>query len=140
MSGSGPVAPVVTPVVTPVGARTHWEVGGPPPAGAVEVRAPVGVIAYEPADMTITVGAGTSFETVDGVLAEHGQECALDPFDAVGPPIAVVARSARSILVHGRRPSVASWRAACRVCAGCGTDRCAITCSKCASRRSTAGW
>ena len=47
--------------------------------GAVEVRAPVGVIAYEPADMTITVGAGTSFDTVDGVLAEHGQECALDP-------------------------------------------------------------
>ena len=79
MSGSGPVAPVVTPVVTPVGARTHWEVGGPPPTGAVEVRAPVGVIAYEPADMTITVGAGTSFDTVDGVLAEHGQECALDP-------------------------------------------------------------
>jgi FAD/FMN-containing dehydrogenase len=79
MSGSGPVAPVVTSVVTPVGARTHWEVGGPPTTGAGEVRAPVGVIAYEPADMTITVGAGTSFDTVDRVLAEHGQECALDP-------------------------------------------------------------
>jgi glycolate oxidase FAD binding subunit len=72
MSGPGPA-------VAAVGARTHWEVGGPPTTGAVEVRAPAGVIAYEPADMTVTVGAGTSFDTVDGVLAEHGQECALDP-------------------------------------------------------------
>ena len=67
------------PAIAPVGARTHWEVGGPPPVGALEVLAPAGVIAYEPADMTITVGAGTSFETLDAVLAEHGQECALDP-------------------------------------------------------------
>ena len=34
---------------------------------------------YEPADMTITVGAGTTFDELDRVLAEHGQECALDP-------------------------------------------------------------
>lgn len=67
------------PTIAPVGARTHWGVGGPAPAGAVEVRAPAGVITYEPADMTITVGAGTSFADVDLVLAEHGQECALDP-------------------------------------------------------------
>ncbi len=65
--------------VAPVGARTQWEVGGPPPLGALEVRAPAGVITYEPADMTITVGAGTSFAIVDEVLAEHGQECPLDP-------------------------------------------------------------
>jgi glycolate oxidase FAD binding subunit len=65
--------------IAPVGARTQWEVGGPPVAGATEVRAPVGVIAYEPADMTITVGAGTSFDEVDRVLAEQGQQCALDP-------------------------------------------------------------
>jgi glycolate oxidase FAD binding subunit len=66
-------------VIAPVGARTQWEVGGPPAAHAVEVRAPSGVVAYEPADMTITVGAGTPFAEVDRVLAEHGQECALDP-------------------------------------------------------------
>jgi FAD/FMN-containing dehydrogenase len=70
------VAPAI---VSPVGARTQWEVGGPPPVGAVEVRAPAGVLAYEPADMTITVGASTSFADLDAVLAEHGQECALDP-------------------------------------------------------------
>jgi FAD/FMN-containing dehydrogenase len=66
-------------VRTPVGGRTHWEVGGPPTEGATEVRAPSGVIAYEPADMTITVGAGTSFDELDRVLAANGQECALDP-------------------------------------------------------------
>ncbi|MCU1466525.1 MAG: FAD-binding protein [Actinomycetia bacterium] len=65
--------------IAPVGARTHWEVGGPPVAGATEVRAPVGVLAYEPADMTITVGAGTTFDELDRVLAEQGQQCALDP-------------------------------------------------------------
>ncbi len=44
-----------------------------------ESARPRGVIAYEPADMTITVGAGTSFDELDRVLAEHGQQCALDP-------------------------------------------------------------
>ena len=31
--------------------------------------------------MTITVGAGTTFAALDAVLAEHGQECPLDPRD-----------------------------------------------------------
>ncbi len=70
---------LTAPVVTPVGARTHWGVGGPPPPGAREVRAPDGVLAYEPADMTVTVGAGLPFAALDAVLAEHGQEVALDP-------------------------------------------------------------
>ncbi len=76
---TGASAPSIASTVAPVGARTHWEVGGPAPDGAVEVRAPRGMITYEPADMTITVGAGTSFDDVDRVLAENGQECALDP-------------------------------------------------------------
>ena len=67
--------------VTPVGARTQWEVGGPEPVDAVEVRAPDGIVAYEPGDMTITVGAGTPFRVLDAALAEHGQECPLDPPD-----------------------------------------------------------
>ncbi len=69
-------------VVAAVGARTQWEVGGPQPDDATEVRAPAGVIRYEPADMTVTVGAGTSFATLDALLAEQRQECALDPRDA----------------------------------------------------------
>ncbi len=71
----------MTRAITPVGARTQWGVGGPPPVGALEVRAAAGVITYEPADMTVTVGAGTSYATVDELLAEHGQQCALDPRD-----------------------------------------------------------
>jgi glycolate oxidase FAD binding subunit len=68
-------------VVAPAGGRTQWEIGGPAPRDATEVRAPAGVIRYEPADMTVTVGAGTPFATLDSLLAERGQECALDPRD-----------------------------------------------------------
>ena len=68
------------PAVVAVGAQTQWEVGAPV-IGAKEVRAPAGVVAYEPADMTITVGAGTPVAEIVTVLAEHGQECALDPRD-----------------------------------------------------------
>jgi glycolate oxidase FAD binding subunit len=67
-------------VVVPVGARTQWEVGGPAPDG-VELHAPVGILEYEPADLTVTVGAGTSFAELAAALAENGQECPLDPDD-----------------------------------------------------------
>ena len=67
-------------VVVPVGAQSQWEVGGPAPDG-VAVRARVGILEYEPADLTVTVGAGTSFAELDAALAEHGQECPLDPED-----------------------------------------------------------
>lgn len=67
--------------VVPEGARTQWEVGGAPRAGTL-VRAPVGVVRYEPADLTVTVAAGTPFEHLAAVLREHGQECPLDPRDA----------------------------------------------------------
>jgi glycolate oxidase FAD binding subunit len=65
--------------VAVVGGRTHWETGGPPSRGAVEVRAPSGVVAYDPADLTVTVAAGTPVRELDSVLGEAGQECALDP-------------------------------------------------------------
>ncbi|HET9729288.1 MAG TPA: FAD-binding protein [Acidimicrobiia bacterium] len=65
--------------IAPRGAGTQWEVGGPAPAGAMIVTATEGVIAYEPRDLTITVGAAISFAELDQVLAEQGQECALDP-------------------------------------------------------------
>jgi glycolate oxidase FAD binding subunit len=66
-------------LIAPVGARTQWETGGPAPAAAQEVRAPAGIVAYEPADMTVTVGAGTTFAELDAELAPHGQEVSLDP-------------------------------------------------------------
>jgi glycolate dehydrogenase FAD-binding subunit len=68
-------------VVAPVGSRTHWEVGGPPPTGegVAHVGAPDGVVTYDPADLTVTVGAGTRCAELAEVLGAHGQECALDP-------------------------------------------------------------
>jgi glycolate oxidase FAD binding subunit len=67
--------------VLPVGAGTHREVGGPVPEGAA-IRAPTGVVVYDPADLTVTVGAGTPVAALDALLAEAGQECALDPRDS----------------------------------------------------------
>src|SRR5262245_61319162 len=67
-------------VVVPEGARTQWEVGNPSVAGT-SVCAPAGVVAYEPADMTVTVGAGTTFAALDALLAAQGQHCPLDPRD-----------------------------------------------------------
>ena len=66
--------------VVPVGGRTHWTVGGPPATGH-EVRAPAGIVAHDPADLTVTLGAGTSVATLTNALAEHGQHCPLDPRD-----------------------------------------------------------
>src|SRR5262249_42882072 len=67
--------------VAPVGGRTHWEVGGPPPSSddVTFVHAPTGVVSYDPADLTVTVGAGTTIDDLSSVLATAGQECVLDP-------------------------------------------------------------
>jgi glycolate oxidase FAD binding subunit len=64
--------------VLPVGGHTHWEVGNPPGEG-VEVHAPAGIVAYDPAELTVTVGAGTTVADLAAALAEAGQECPLDP-------------------------------------------------------------
>jgi glycolate oxidase FAD binding subunit len=71
-------AVAAAPAVVAVGARTQFEVGNRVEP-ALEVRAPAGVVDYEPADMTITVGGGTRFRALDDELRAHGQECALDP-------------------------------------------------------------
>src|SRR6185295_2466307 len=67
-------------------------VGGEPVPGAVEVQAPRGVAVYDPADLTVTVGAGTPVSELAAVLGEASQECALDPRSAdatVGGVLAV---------------------------------------------------
>ncbi len=66
--------------VVAVGAGTHGGIGGAV-TGATEIRVAAGVVAFEPADMTATVRAGTTCAELAAVLAEHGQECALDPRD-----------------------------------------------------------
>jgi glycolate oxidase FAD binding subunit len=67
--------------IAPVGARTQWETGGAPPVGATEVRAPAGITAWEPADLTVTCGAGTPYRDLAAELASRGQEVPLDPVD-----------------------------------------------------------
>ncbi len=66
--------------VVPVGAGTQREVGGPVPTGT-EVGAPSGIVAYDPAELTVTAGAGTSVDELDAALGAHAQECVLDPRD-----------------------------------------------------------
>jgi len=65
--------------VVPVGGRTQWDLGGPPAAGAREVRAPAGIVSLQPAEMIVRVRAGTTVASLDAALAEHGQMVPLDP-------------------------------------------------------------
>ena len=110
--------------VAAVGSRTHWEVGGPPPTGdhVVLVHAPGGVVTYDPADLTVTVGAGMHVRR-----ARPGAR-----------------RGRAGVRARPPRRTTRPW-AACsppgsRVTAGCATDRSAIACSKCASSPPTAAW
>ncbi len=66
--------------VIAIGAGTHATIGGPV-VGATEVTVPAGIVAFEPADMTATVNAGTTFAELAQALAAAGQECPLDPRD-----------------------------------------------------------
>ncbi|HLF99161.1 MAG TPA: FAD-binding protein [Acidimicrobiia bacterium] len=63
-----------------VGTGTHSGVGGDVRADR-EVRGPAASIRHDPADLTVTVSAGTEVGALDAELAIHGQECALDPSD-----------------------------------------------------------
>ncbi len=59
------------------GGGTRWDVGGEVGQGVRVVSAPSGIDAYDPAEMTVLVGAGTTLTALAEVLAEHRQEVAL---------------------------------------------------------------
>ena len=59
--------------VTVVGGRTQWNVGGPVTSGAREVTAPSGVVDFEPAEMVVRCGAGTTVAALHAVTATGGQ-------------------------------------------------------------------
>jgi glycolate oxidase FAD binding subunit len=77
--------------VTCVGGRTQWDTGGVVADGVREVRAPAGIVSFEPAEMTVRVRAGTTVADLDAALAEHGQTVALPdwPGATVGGVLAV---------------------------------------------------
>lgn len=78
--------------VTAVGGRTHWTVGGDPAPGTREVRAPAGIVAHDPGELTVRCGAATTVAELAAALADHDQECPLDPVDpaaTVGGVLAV---------------------------------------------------
>lgn len=86
MSDDAAFAPIVDAVrssdaVEVAGAGTH-ALGYPAPTGSVVVGAPGGLVRHDPADLTVTVLAGTPVADLDGALAQHGQFVPLDPRDA----------------------------------------------------------
>lgn len=124
LSGAGPLGRVVRdpvllafaeevggPDAGPVaveGGRTQWEVGVPDgaPADPGEVRlvrAPSGVVAFEPAEMTVLVRAGTTIEELDAELRPFGQQVALEGFapGATVGGVLSVGRSGITRLGHG---------------------------------------
>lgn len=68
----GPVDPVAV-----GGGRTRWHHGGELVDGTRVVRAPVGIVDYQPEEMTVRVGAGTTVADLHAALAEHGQRTSL---------------------------------------------------------------
>jgi glycolate oxidase FAD binding subunit len=67
--------------VDPTGGSTHREVGNPVVA-ATPVGTPRGIVTYDPAELTVTVGAGTTLGELDAAVGAESQECVLDDRDA----------------------------------------------------------
>lgn len=65
-------------VVTGAGTAADWGARPAPEATAVSVRGLAGVIAHNPGDMTVAVGAGTPLVELADVLAAQGQRIAFD--------------------------------------------------------------
>ena len=75
--------------IVPWGAGTLQHLGYPPPPGAValETTALDRIVEYNPADLTITVEAGTSLDTVQAALGQHRQWL---PWDPPAPGVATI--------------------------------------------------
>lgn len=90
----------------PVGVRgggTQWALGGTLDPGTRLVRAPAGVVAFEPAEMTVQVRAGTTLAELDAALAPAGQRVALQglPDAATVGGVLSVGESGPTRLGHG---------------------------------------
>lgn len=67
--------------VVAFGTGSHQHVGGTAEATARRVGPPAGIGAYDPAEMTVRCGAGTTIAELDATLGAAGQMCPLDPAD-----------------------------------------------------------
>ncbi len=85
------------------GGRTQWNLGGTADPAARLIRAPSGVVAFEPAEMTVQVRAGTTLDELDAVLAPAGQRVALQglPAEATVGGVLSVGLSGPMRLGHG---------------------------------------
>ncbi len=95
------------------GGRTHWDVGGVPSRGTRLVKAPAGVLAVEPAEMTVRALAGTTVVDVRAALAEVGQEISLDvtePGATLGGALALGWSSPRRLALGPVRDAVLQLR------------------------------
>ena len=59
------------------GGGTRWSLGGEAASDTREVQAPAGIVAFEPAEMTVRVRAGTPVVELHAELASAGQRTAL---------------------------------------------------------------
>ncbi|HVE94065.1 MAG TPA: FAD-binding protein [Acidimicrobiales bacterium] len=90
------VGPTEAGLVTVVGGRTQWDVGGSVEPSVRTVRAPSGIVKYAPAEMIVRVGAGTTVAELDASLAAAGQMVALDPHDPIAATVGGVLAVGRS--------------------------------------------
>jgi glycolate oxidase FAD binding subunit len=76
--------------VTIVGGGTRWDLGGPVDRAARQLRAPEGIVTYTPAEMTVTVRAGTTVDALNRELVANRQRAALpERGGTVGGAVAV---------------------------------------------------
>ena len=85
------------------GGGTRWSLGGETAPGTREVQAPEGVVAFEPAEMTVRVRASTPVAALHEELAAAGQRTAL-PERAGGTVGGALMAGESSIARLGRGP------------------------------------
>lgn len=84
------------------GGRTRWATGGPLADGARVVRAPLGVVSYQPEEMTVRVRAGTPVADLHAALAASGQRTALPERGGTVGGAVVVGENDHRVLGRGR--------------------------------------
>jgi FAD/FMN-containing dehydrogenase len=77
------VGPSSTDAVTTKGAGHHWHLGGTLESGTRIVEAPSGIVQFEPDEMLIRVGAGTTVLELNDALQAKRQCVPLDPPNAL---------------------------------------------------------